>query len=291
MQQNGSHVKERLKHLAARLMRPGLLQIDHLVRKNDARMDRVEQLLEVVASSSLWRDKYREELAFWRQTIKHGGSERAYGGPFAEVFYGWQRDRLRELARWLGLEGSGEGEEFGRLDAALDAWCAERSAVEIGGGPFPALAAAPRWRRAVAVDPLARSYAEEELMPPHAAHVVPLDAPGERIPLPAGFADLVITENCLDHVTDPAKVLSEVYRLLRPGGLLWLLVDLSNYSDHMHPHPFNEERVKRLLSDGGFETVREHVSDHKSHPKAYGEYRGLLRRPEGGEGWTANDRR
>lgn len=282
-------VKERLKHLAARLMRPGLQGIDGHLRRNDTRLDRVEQLLEVVAASSIWRDKYREELAFWRKLIKGGGSERAYGAPFVQVFYGWQRDRLRDLARWLNL--TPEAAPVEEIDPALDAWCAGQSVVEIGGGPFPAVAAAPAWRRAVAVDPLARSYAEEGLMPPSAAHVVPLDAPGERIPLPAGFADLVITENCLDHVSDPAKVLSEIFRLLRPGGLLWLLVDLSNYSDHMHPHPFNEDRVKGLLRDAGFEAVRELVSDHKSHPNAYGEYRGLLKKPEGAEARPAAPRR
>jgi hypothetical protein len=79
-------------------------------------------------------------------------------------------------------------------------------------------------------------------------------------------------------VSDPGAVLGEIRRLLRDGGLLWLLVDLSNYSDHMHPHPFNEERVRGLLNQAGFEPVKDRVSDHKSHPKAYGEYRGLLRK-------------
>ena len=55
-------------------------------------------------------------------------------------------------------------------------------------------------------------------------------------------------------------------------------VDLSEHSDHMHPHPFNEARVRGLLAAAGFEVVTDRVSDHKSHPKAYGEYRGLLRR-------------
>jgi hypothetical protein len=32
------------------------------------------------------------------------------------------------------------------------------------------------------------------------------------------------------------------------------------------------------LKAAGFEPLRDRVSDHKSHPRAYGEYRGLLRK-------------
>jgi ubiquinone/menaquinone biosynthesis C-methylase UbiE len=128
------------------------------------------------------------------------------------------------------------------------------------------------------VDPIAKGYVEEGLVPPAAEHITYLESPGERIPLPAGSADLVIIENALDHVGDPVAVLAEIRRLLAPQGMLWLLVDLSNYSDSMHPHPFNEERLRALLAGAHFEAVTERVSDHKSHPKAYGEYRGLLRK-------------
>jgi CheY-like chemotaxis protein len=33
-----------------------------------------------------------------------------------------------------------------------------------------------------------------------------------------------------------------------------------------------------LLRREGFEPVKDRVSDHKSHPNAYGEYRGLLKK-------------
>jgi ubiquinone/menaquinone biosynthesis C-methylase UbiE len=150
--------------------------------------------------------------------------------------------------------------------------------VEIGAGPYPAAAAAPAWGRAVAVDPLARAYVEEGLIPRSAAHITFVDAPGERVPLPAGIADLVIIENALDHVGDPGAVLREARRLLDgETGRLWLLVDLSEHTDRLHPHRFSEAGIRALLIESGFEAVSDRVSDHKSHPKAYGEYRGLLR--------------
>jgi len=261
-----------LKRVVFRALRPAVQPhtrpIADRAEAMDRRLARVEELLEVVAAATVDRDKPREALAFWRWLIKTEAGRRSLHAPFEEAFGGWQRDRLRELGAALGLAG----------DEALDRWCEERSVVEIGAGPYPAVAASPRWKRAVAVDPIAKAYIEEGLVPEAASHVTYLECPGERVPLASGSADLVIIENALDHVSDPGAVLAEIRRLLAPGGLLWLLVDLSNHSDHMHPHPFDEARLRGLLGAAHFEAVSERVGDHKSHPKAYGEYRGLLRK-------------
>lgn len=254
-------VKQWLKRLAARLMRPGLAGLEERLARVEAHLARLDTP----------REKYEEELRFWRWLITTDEGRRKLNGPFEEVFGRWQRQRLVELGRCMGLEE----------EAALEAWCEGQSVVEIGAGPYPAVAAAPAWRRAVAVDPLAKAYAREGLLPAACARVTYLEARGEDVPLPSAFADLVIIENALDHVSDPEAVVAEIRRLLRPGGLLWVLVDLSTYRDEMHPHPFDEERIGRLLREAGFEVVRDRVSDHKSHPKAYGEYRGLLRRSDG----------
>lgn len=298
---SGGGIKHWGKRIIHRLMRPGLAPMTQriealegrladmaskveavsqrteeslaMTRSVPDRLSRVEDVLERVAAIRVERDKHREELAYWRWLIKTEAGRKSLFAPFDVAFGRWQRDRLRELGEALGLEREGES-----IDRSIDGWCSEQSVVEIGAGPYPAVAAAPRWRRAVAIDPLARSYAEEGLLPAAANHVTYLESPGEHIPLPGGFADLVIIENALDHVSDPALVLLEIRRLLREEGLLWLLVDLSNYSDHMHPHPFNEQRARELLAAAGFEVVTDRVSTHKSHPKAYGEYRGLLRK-------------
>ncbi len=253
-------VRERLKSLVARMVRPGLAGVE-------TRLARIEERLGVLGAGA--GSKYDEELAYWRWLIKTDEGRAWLKAPFEPTFGRWQRDRLRHLGKCIGAEN----------DGALNEWCARQSAVEIGAGPYPALAAAPRWQRAVAVDPLAKGYAQEGLLASAAGHVVYIEATGESVPLPAGFADLVIVENALDHVTDPGAVVAEILRLLRPGGLLWVLVDLSEYRDEMHPHPFSKERVKAILA--AFAVLREFVTDHHSHPKAYGEYRGLLRKPAG----------
>ncbi len=301
-------MKHVLKNLIMRLMRPGLAGLDRRTEQTAlrteemaARVGRIDgildpqgalnqrlealerqsaravEVLESLAGATIERDKHREELGYWRWLFKTDEGRASLYAPPEEAFAYWQRERLRELARTLGLAGKDAAAD--EVDAPLDAWCEGQSAVEIGAGPYPALAAARRWKRAVAVDPIAKAYAEEGILPSAAGHITYIEAPGERIPLPAAFADLVVIENALDHVSDPGAVLAEIGRLLRPDGLLWVLVDLSTYSDHMHPHPFDEPRIRRLLTGAGFEVVSDRVSDHKSHPQAYGEYRGLLRKP------------
>lgn len=297
MRRNGP--REWLRRTLARLLRPGLVE-------TEARLWRLETMI-LRRTGGVWRGgiegglvhddpldidgvlaaKLREELTFWRRTVRIPGSHPAVQGAFEEVFGAWQRERLRELGEWLGMDD----------EAARAAWRRRQSVVEIGGGPYPAVAAAgggdggdggSGWRRAVVVDPLADGFAAEGLLPRNRDDFVYLCATGEYVPLPSGQFDLVICENCLDHANDPGKVLAEAWRLLRgraggdgtegASGLLWLLVDLMDHPDALHPQAMDEARIKGMVRDARFEVVRERVSGHKSHPEASGEYRGLLRK-------------
>jgi hypothetical protein len=211
--------------------------------------------------------KYKDELNYWIAAIN--GQEPTHGEKFVEVFSGWQRTRLNELADRLSID----------RDAAMDAWTSTRDVVEIGGGPIPCCGFRP-FRSAVAVDPLADGYLSSHLVPRAVLErpVVHLAACGENIPLAGASCDLIIAENCLDHTDQPAMVVQEMGRLLRPGGMVWLLVDLMDYSDHMHPSPMSPARLKDLFLPRGFEFLYNESWEGASHPMARLQLRALLRR-------------
>jgi SAM-dependent methyltransferase len=83
----------------------------------------------------------------------------------------------------------------------------------------------------------------------------------------------VAMENMLDHVQDPAAVLSEARRVLRPEGLLYLAVDSFSILGEArfklfsrrrwrettfvraHPHRFSSDDVLGLVAAAGFEVT------------------------------------
>src|SRR5258706_5998494 len=83
----------------------------------------------------------------------------------------------------------------------------------------------------------------------------------EALPIDDGRLDAATLMLVLHHIPEPAKALSEVARVLKPGGRL-LAVDMlphdrENYRQQMG-HAwlgFSEEHTTRLLGDAGFESI------------------------------------
>lgn len=284
--------RESLRRLLARSLRPAVWPVEQRLDRIISSASRVSASR--VSAAVVWRGgldghaiapdasvdhaatkRLRQELTYWAAVVR--GADPAFPGDFRETFGRWQRTRLYELAERLGL-----ADDFSPGDpitGRMAEWCAVRTAVEIGSGPYPAVAAA-RWRRAVAVDPVADGYFAEALVPAEAERVAFLAAPGENVPLPDAVADLVIAENCLDHVVSPPRVAAEMTRLLVPGGLAWVLVDVLDQPDELHPHAMDDTKARTLLESAGLELVWGEVWSGHSHPLARGQWRALLRKPE-----------
>jgi SAM-dependent methyltransferase len=69
------------------------------------------------------------------------------------------------------------------------------------------------------------------------------NAPGEYLPFPDNHFDIVYSSNVLEHVDDPAQVLREAVRVLRPGGVMQIVCPnyLSYFDGHyaaIHPPIF-----------------------------------------------------
>ncbi|GAB3447122.1 class I SAM-dependent methyltransferase [Actinophytocola sediminis] len=56
-----------------------------------------------------------------------------------------------------------------------------------------------------------------------------VDADVHALPFADGYADLVVSYSCFHHWADPVVALNECHRILRPGGLLYLV-------DTIRPH-------------------------------------------------------
>lgn len=286
----GSGMREGLRRALARVMRPGVAPIEAKLDRVLARMEaeRAEQ------PGAVWRGglsgwavradgttdrvatgRMRQELEYWVRAGRNLDGE--FEVSLGDTFGRWQRTRLYELARCMGIH---DGLKVGApMRGRMAEWVAQQRAVEIGGGPWPCVAAGD-FAQALVVDPLADGYRTEGLVAPEASAVTYLAAVGEAIPLTSGSVDLVITDNCLDHVQDPTLVVREMARVLRPGGLVWLLVDVMDQADELHPHPMSETAAAGLLSGAGLEQRWGEVWDGHSHPRAKGQWRTLWQKPE-----------
>lgn len=96
------------------------------------------------------------------------------------------------------------------------------SVLDLGcGGGFMAEALARRGADVIGIDPsapaieAARNHADATDL-----HIDYRVASGEHLPIPDGSLDCVVIVDVLEHVADPALVLDECRRVLKPGGLL-----------------------------------------------------------------------
>jgi SAM-dependent methyltransferase len=53
---------------------------------------------------------------------------------------------------------------------------------------------------------------------------VDIEAPGDRIPLPDESQDFVVSSHVLEHFSDPVLALLEWHRLVRKGGVIFMIV-------------------------------------------------------------------
>jgi ubiquinone/menaquinone biosynthesis C-methylase UbiE len=96
----------------------------------------------------------------------------------------------------------------------------------------------------------------------------------EALPIDEGQLDAAVMMLVLHHLAQPARVLAEAARVLKPGGPLLLVDMLPHDRDHYRQQMghvwlgFGEEQIERLLRDAGFVDVR--IVALPAAPKAKG---------------------
>jgi SAM-dependent methyltransferase len=92
--------------------------------------------------------------------------------------------------------------------------------------------------------------------------------PGEyEIPLETESVDLVISGQCLEHVNNPFKLVTEAARILKPGGLM-ILVAPFIFVEHKHPvdtFRYLPDGMRSLFKEAGLETLDAYTTPSEIH--------------------------
>ena len=87
------------------------------------------------------------------------------------------------------------------------------------------------------------------------------DIENQGIPYPDNFFEIVYSKSVIEHFYDPDKLIKEVFRILKPGGLVITLCPSweHNYKiyfeDYTHRSPFMVRSLKDIQAINGFNNI------------------------------------
>ncbi|HYH84096.1 MAG TPA: class I SAM-dependent methyltransferase [Pyrinomonadaceae bacterium] len=111
--------------------------------------------------------------------------------------------------------------------------------------------------RGAGVDPLAADYAT--LFPAWQRRAQTFAARGEQLPFADATFDVVLCDNVVDHAESPARIVSEIARVLAPGGLLYFTVNFH------HPVYSVAARLHSAWNAAGLKLEIGPFADHTVH--------------------------
>jgi ubiquinone/menaquinone biosynthesis C-methylase UbiE len=121
-----------------------------------------------------------------------------------------------------------------------------KSLLDIGCGPCGSLEWAGDAKRRVGLDPLAEKYRELDVAGSSSHQMEYLSSPVESMPFDASTFDVVSSLNSLDHVDDLTRALSEIHRVLSPGGLFLLEVEFGHRPTACEPVEIPADLIDQL---------------------------------------------
>lgn len=135
----------------------------------------------------------------------------------------------------------------------------DATVVDIGAGQGHGLIPLRRagWTDLVAVDREELNFARfrDEL----GARALCCDVATEPLPLDSASVDAILSLHLIEHLHDPALLLGECARVLRPDGCLFLVTPdwrkqlREFYRDPTHVRPYDKVSIARLLRAHGFD--------------------------------------
>ena len=132
----------------------------------------------------------------------------------------------------------------------------DASVIEVGSGAH-GLIFFFEHETSIGVDPLAVDY--RRLFPAWQKRVQTIAAFGEHLPFADASFDIVLCDNVVDHAENPAGIVRELVRILKPGGLLYFTVNIH------HPLYFVAARAHSTWNAVGVSYEIGPFADHTTH--------------------------
>ena len=112
--------------------------------------------------------------------------------------------------------------------------------LDLGCGPRGSLEWATKTKRNIGLDPLADEYLKLGASEHKMEYI---SAASEQIPLEDKVCDAIFSFNSLDHVENIEKTIREIKRILKPGGIFLLLVEVNHPPTDCEPHELNQRQL------------------------------------------------
>ncbi len=201
-----------------------------------------------MASHNRWKEAQSFERKYWEKS-----ADRIKSGQRSGLnFYKWRVENMMNM-----LTKAFPSQEFSFADSKV---------VEVGSGAVGMVSFLDA-RERYAIDPLCDFYATRpELVENRNPDVVYQAGKGEELPHDNESCDLVVIENVIDHVNEASGVMKEIHRILKPGAILYLTVNLhpawgaflheivaALRIDRGHPYTFTIPKIRKFLANHGFE--------------------------------------
>lgn len=79
-----------------------------------------------------------------------------------------------------------------------------------------------------------------------------------------GSIDWVVSGNCMHEMPHPEKILKEMYRVLKPGGAVFIVdfTDWHGYHDGDAHGPYSVQQLKTLFTEAGFKNLSVETKRH-----------------------------
>jgi SAM-dependent methyltransferase len=168
------------------------------------------------------------------------GASAHYTGDRGEAYFRYQGDNI-------DFTGELEARKFQRFIEPSS------TVVDFGAGSGAVLASLTAKKKlAIEINAAARDYCSTHFE---------IEALATSADVDSDFADVVISNHCLEHVPCPVAAVQEVWRILNRGGLFLLCLPLDDwrtqkrYNPHdinHHLHTWTPLLLGHTLSEGGF---------------------------------------